>query len=435
MITKNKSYYKKALIQTQQYSWLKNIANFLNYLFYLKLGAFEYGSIRPIISYEDRFKLKEIPTGAGNILVGPHPGNQDAQLLFHLISQSRKGPVLFLMAAETYYGGTLLRRWLLKNLGVIPINRGKSSAEVIENMADYICKGWWGGLYPEGDVFFSRDVMPMEIGFLRIAIRSALKIQKEDRSKIKSIGHPRPVFITPFAHVYFLRNADLSLKRVIESVGELEQRFDIKIEKSDQHFTDRLIEVMDKVLGEKAEEYGIVAHDWKHPDRFERIRLLQVAVLEDLERKYIGSKQVGFERRRAMKIRAKCIDSLENISLSQIDRNEIERDIKKIREIILMTPFNQNYKDKYGDLEMWVEYMRRIRTALAIPKKDFGPEDVVFKILEPVDVHPMAEEYQSISTNEGKKDFLIRKTEEFRKIIQSGVDDICNKRLTKKVSY
>jgi len=129
-----------------------------------------------------------------------------------------------------------------------------------------------------------------------------------------------------------------------------------------------------------------------------------------------------------------CIDCLEDTSLSKIESDEIEKDIMKIRELILMTPFSQAYRDKYGDLEMWVEYLRRIRTALALPKKNFGPEEVVFKILEPIDVHPIAKKYQTISSNTERKEFLIWKTEELRKIIQCGVDDICKQRSTPKLS-
>ncbi|MGI9568367.1 MAG: hypothetical protein ACR2PH_01195, partial [Desulfobulbia bacterium] len=97
---------------SRQPLWLRKIAFVLNYLFYLKFGAFQYGSIRPVLTERDSDFLKAIPPEAGNLLVGPHPGNQDAHLLFHIFAKTRTDPVLFLMAAETYFGGTFLRRWM-----------------------------------------------------------------------------------------------------------------------------------------------------------------------------------------------------------------------------------------------------------------------------------------------------------------------------------
>jgi len=413
--------------------WLRKIAFVLNYFIYLKFGAFQYGSIRPIISDKDRGRLEAIPEGAGNILVGPHPSNQDAHLLFHLFAQTRTDPVLFLMAAETYLGGTFLRRWVLDELGVIPVNRGRSSPEIIEAMIEHISRGWWGGLFPEGDVYFSREVMPMEIGVLRIAVQAALKVQSRTGQKNGSKKPIRPIFITPFAHVCFLRNPNLSRSRLEEAIIELERRSADKNNKQCQNFADRLRSLADQILEHKALEYGIPEDKWQHPDRFLRISRLQHAVLEQLEIAYFGRVQSGYSRRRAMKIRAICVEKLEDKSISDLTRNIIEKDTIKIRELILMTPFSHAYREKYGDLEMWVEYMRRFYTALSIPKKDFGPEDVVFRILEPIDVHLIASEYKLIFSQREKKNFLINETEALRKIIQAGVDGICSQRSTMKI--
>lgn len=432
MRTEEKQEQKSAVWNvSQQPLWLRNIAYVLNYLFYLKFGAFQYGSIRPILPERDSKKLKTIPSEAGNILVGPHPGNQDAHLLFHIFAKTRTDPVLFLMAAETYFGGTFLRRWMFDRLGVIPVRRGKSSPEIIQQMADGICRGWWGGVYPEGDVYYSREVMPMETGVFRIAVNAALIAQ--EKRKINNSEKLRPVFITPFAHVYFLRNPNLSRKKLEEAVSELARITGISGDTQCGSFADRLRSISDLLLDEKAREYGIAPDKWQHPDRFSKISRLQNAVLEQIEIRYMGKPQSGFSRRRAMKVRRICLERLEDDSISDRSGKIIEEDIIKVRELILMTPFSQTYRKKYGDLEMWVEYMRRIRTALSMPKKNFGPEDVVFKIMEPIDVHPIAREYQELSGSDEKRKFLVRKTEELRKIIQTGVDEICQQRSTMNV--
>jgi hypothetical protein len=129
-----------------------------------------------------------------------------------------------------------------------------------------------------------------------------------------------------------------------------------------------------------------------------------------------------------MDVRMACFERLANEPLSQQQRSNIEKDIQKTRELILMMPFTRAYRKKHGDLEMWVEYLRRFRSALNLRPFDFGKQEVTFKILQPIDMHPIAIEYNSLASEQDRRRLLYSVTESVREIIQTGVDDICASR-------
>ncbi len=75
------------------------IAYLANRLFYFRLGGSRHGAVTPILPQGELAKLRSIPQGSGNILVSPHPGPLDPQLIFHLVAAAHNGPAVFLMAA------------------------------------------------------------------------------------------------------------------------------------------------------------------------------------------------------------------------------------------------------------------------------------------------------------------------------------------------
>ena len=111
-------------------------------------------------------------------------------------------------------------RWL----GAIPVARGRSNPQAIEYVIRALCEGRWAGIYPEGEMYYSREVMPMEHGAVRIAISAALRIQEQARERGIARNRWRPVLITPFAHAYFFSNPSKSLQRIEAKLAELKLR-------------------------------------------------------------------------------------------------------------------------------------------------------------------------------------------------------------------
>jgi 1-acyl-sn-glycerol-3-phosphate acyltransferase len=417
-----------------QYSHLvQRVAYLANWLFHLRFGGSHHGTVIPVLPKSSFVPLDSIREGAGNILVGPHPGPIDPQLIFHLLARVHDGPAVFLMAAESYYEGGQLRRWLFNRLGVIPVARGRKNPLAIRCMAEYLAKGWWGGIFPEGEVYFSRDVMPMEYGAMRIAVEAALWNHSDTHEREHRRNDYRPMYITPFAHVYFFTDPMRSKRRAEEALREIEAHPMISINEPHGEMPARLRSAADRLLKNKADEYGIPRDDWHSGDRFERVQRLQDAVLCRLEQHYIGHREIGYARRRAMKVRMACFGRLTNDQLSIEERSNIEKDVQKTRELILMTPFTRAYRQKYDDLEMWIEYLRRFRSALNLSPFDFGPQEVIFRVLQPIDMHPIAVEYRSLAVEKHRKKLLYEMTESLREIIQAGVDDICGSRRTMRI--
>jgi 1-acyl-sn-glycerol-3-phosphate acyltransferase len=406
------------------------VAAGLNWGFYLRLGGLEHGPARPVLSQQDYRKLTAIPTGAGNILVGPHPGPLDPHVMFYLHAKANRAPSLFLVAEELYYSGTFLRQAVLRRIGAIPVARGRSNPEAIRLMVQHVSQGGWAGIFPEGDDYLSREVMPMEYGAVRIATESALTAQQDARQQIPT-GPPRPIFITPFAHAYFFSDRPQTMRRVDIALKELESRAEVFGAPRKGELHERLRHVANRLLEYKAEEYGIPIPEWQDADPFERARKLRLAVLERLEKRYLGRVQEGFARRRALKVRMVIYERLAARELPNNDRQDLWSDFYKTKEIVLSLPFTRRYLNKFDDLEMLVEYVRRFWRVLRMAPKSLGPQDIVINLLPPIDMHAIARHYLTLASPEARLECLFLATEDIRQRIQVGVDEICLKHSVK----
>jgi len=398
--------------------WFGKLAGLINRLYFLRLGEFRFGSVEPVLDPAEEAKLLAIPKDAGTLLVGPHPGPRDPHLMFYLFAKTGHIPAFFLMAAESYYAGFALRRWCLNRLGVVPVARGRRNPEAIRIMTEELSRGAWAGIFPEGDVYFSRQVMPMEYGALRIGVEAAIAATRE------SPGRPRPILVAPFAFAYFFVDPEKTKRRLRKALELLEERPEVYGRRSSGDVLDRLRGIAGKLLEYKASQYGVTQERWQDPDPFERGRKLQTAVLEDLETRYFGEHQDGFARRRAVKLRMHIFERLTKTDLAAAERDRLHQDVQKTRDVVLTVPFTRDYVAKYSDLEMWVEYLRRFQTVLGIKHYNFGPQRVIYKVLAPIDMHELARIFQAIGNVEKQRSFLFEQTELLRDVIQAGVDDV-----------
>jgi hypothetical protein len=265
-------------------------------------------------------------------------------------------------------------------------------------------------------------------------VEAALEIQHVGEQRGQIANEIRPIFLTPFAHVYFFKDPEDTLRRAGDALRELESHSMIAIDSAQGDLPKRLRRAADQLLENKAKEYGIPREEWCDDDRFVRTRKLREAVLTRLEKDYLGRNETGYARRRASRVRMACYERLADSGLSEEARRRIEKDLRKTRELILMTPFRRDYSEKHNDLEMWVEYLCRFRQALDMPAFNFGPQVVEFCVQTPIDVHPMANEYRSLESETDRLEFLHRKTEDIRKLVQSAIDAISSGRRTMRIA-
>jgi 1-acyl-sn-glycerol-3-phosphate acyltransferase len=364
-------------------------------------------------------KLRAIPGHAGNLLVAPHPDWLDGQVMLHLYSVAGKVPAGFFMASDALQKRSALYRAVLSLLGAVPIRRGKPNPEAVEYLIQRVAEGGWGGIFPEGAIYISRRVMPMEYGAVRIGIEAALKAQ----SVAAGQSAIRPVFITPYAHVYFHTDREAMLGKMNTTLQEIEARPDVFGRPGAGDLPDRLRAVAQRILESKARRYHIAVDGWEALDLFERGERLQGQLLEQLERKYSGEIKTGYPRRRAMKVRMKIYERLAESSPTQ--KAELSEDLQKTLDIVVLISFDRAYISRYHDLEMWGEFLRRFRDSVGMREEPFGRRRAVVRVLKSWDVHDAAREYAALPTEESRREFLFRRTEDLRTQIQEGVDEIC----------
>ena len=107
--------------------------------------------------------LNNIPNDKGLILAGNHTSYLDPLLLM----SASKRCIHFLSKIELFKG---LKKHLFYGLGAIPVDRKKKNPEVINLANKYLIDGKVIGIFPEGTINRTNDViMPFKYGAIRMA--------------------------------------------------------------------------------------------------------------------------------------------------------------------------------------------------------------------------------------------------------------------------
>lgn len=370
-------------------------------------------------------KLQAIPKDAGNMMVGPHPDMVDGSVMFYLYNAVNQVPAGFFMASEAIQKKNKYMRTLLNSVGAVSIVRGDSNPKAIDYLTDKIAHGGWGGIFPEGAIYTSRSVMPMEYGAIRIAIESALKVQEEAKAQEIPENKMRPMFMTPFSHVYFHTNLKKMQKRMEKDLQEVEAMPEVFGKAQSGPFVERMRKVARQILESRANRYHIPMNELEGADLYAQADKLQNILLEQVEQKYFGEVHSGYSRRRAMKVRTLIYKELADPQITPERKAELKEDIQKTLDIIALVAFDRTYLNKFNDIEVWGEFLRRFRDSVGLSYEPFGQRKAVVKVLPLKDMHPLAKHYAALSTPEEKQQYLFKLTEELRQEIQEGVNRIC----------
>lgn len=376
---------------------------------------------------KSRERLRAIPKNAGNIIVGAHPDRTDGFAIMEVFYQAGRTPKGLLINSEIYEQYKPIIP-VLRRMGGMPVNRGDANPKALQTMIDMVSKGGWTGLLPEGSVFWTRQVMPMEYGAAKIAVEAAVKNLAK--------GDDRPVYITPFSHVYRHQNEKKTRQAMGRELAELEAMPELggdglsktdKKELAARPLNERMVRIAHRLLSHKAAFYGVEMSEADGETIFERGDRLKTRLLESLEKKYMGRTQPGLlDRRRTFKVRAKVFEGFRDATRQDPPDEKrlaaLRRDLQLTADVNLMATFSPEYVDKYNDLEMLGEYLRRFRDSMGLEANPFGKRDVYFKVLEPVDIRPYAKRYARLKTEDEKNAFLYNLIEEIRGQVQTGID-------------
>jgi 1-acyl-sn-glycerol-3-phosphate acyltransferase len=360
------------------------------------------------VSPADIKRLRSLPQGAGNLLVGPHQDMPDGGITSKLYELARQVPAGRFIASEE-----MEKRWFLKPFfrwaGCVPIRRGHSNKEATEYMVKQLAKGGWGDLFPEGSVYWSREVMPMEWGAFKMAFEAASKAQKA--------GQKKPMFITPFVHIYKHNNPDEMQRNMDKALAELETRPDLGGQLGTGTWQERIVAVGEKILQHKMAVYNVPQDQAPQGDFFERAQWLKTYLLEDLEKRHLGGVKSGTERRRANKVRMIALEALTKPHTPDQEA-ALRRDAQQAKEIARLIPVNKPYFEKMHDLETIAEYLRRFRDQMAMTSEPFSKRTVYLKVLPPKNISEKLAEFQALPTEVERNQYLSDQTEALRQEIQ-----------------
>jgi 1-acyl-sn-glycerol-3-phosphate acyltransferase len=370
-------------------------------------------------------KLKQLPKNAGVMMVGAHPDYADGKVMFELMGAVGQVPAGFFMASDVLAKKNFVVKRLLSWLGAIPIRRGKPNPEATDFLTNRIAQGGWGGVFPEGAIYFSRQVMPMEYGAVKMTVDAALLALEESEKTKKS---PRPMFLQPFAHVYQHTSPEQMQALMEKRLGQIEALPHIFRRSQTGDIPTRIRSAARRILDSKVEEYGwqkeLMDPLWKSSDAFARGERLENKLMEDLETRYLGKVSEGYVRRRAMKVRMVIYEQLKQKDLPAEQVALLKKDIQKTMDAITLVSFSKAYMESYNDTEMWGEILRRLRDAVDLSDEAFGDRQATVKVLPPIDALPWAKHFKTLQTDDEKKQYLFDLTETLRQQIQEGIDQL-----------
>lgn len=139
-----------------------------------------YGFIRPILTvlvkilYRPKVIGKEYITSSGSIIfAGNHTNYFDCLLLAYCT----KRHIHYLAKDELFKG---VKGVFFSNLGLIPVNRREKSKDSLILAKKYLKAGKIIGIFPEGTISKTKDLLPFKIG--------AVKMAKDTNTKIIPFG-------------------------------------------------------------------------------------------------------------------------------------------------------------------------------------------------------------------------------------------------------
>lgn len=196
------------------------------------------------------------------ILAFRHPNGGEPQLLmwfilFKLKNLARKARrrlcrnpyVSFVYGYEVVRWGGAIARWVMPNLGSMPVHHSKMDSAGMNRIFTAITKGPYPlAIAPEGQVtYFTETVRRLEQGTVRIGFQAAERLENE--------GSACPVEILPLSiHFRYGKMGEWSLKRIMKKL-EKDTGFDRNHAGAD--WTERMRRVRDYLLEMNEKRYGI----------------------------------------------------------------------------------------------------------------------------------------------------------------------------------
>jgi len=234
------------------------------------------------------------------IIIANHPNTlMDAWMVGHVCKQP-----IYYMAKGTFFNSPF-KKWILKGLNMIPINRqtdikvkGVNNADSFEECYSILEEGKTLVIFPEGNSHLERQLRQLKSGAARIALETEKRNNRDLNLKIVPMGIfyaqaekfrssvliniGQGIRVTDHVDL-FTENSGLAAKKLTEKFRLILERVLVTAENSDQ---EKMIEELFHFLREKEDAADIekgAAFMQELKERVEEIQLLRPYLIADIQ--------------------------------------------------------------------------------------------------------------------------------------------------------
>ncbi len=336
------------------------------------------------LANEDLDVLRNLPAGAGVILIPNHADETDPRVCLELSRRTGKRFISMCNreAFDEIYG---IAGWALQRLGHFSVERGAHDTHAKDFAIETVQKGEEVlVIFPEGEIFYLNEVVQaFHSGAVEICMQAIAEKKKSDPNFT--------AFLVPMAIKYHYTVPIENL--ILTRIEKMEARLSIK--EYAPTLAGRLQRIQKTLLEREQAAYRVQIETTGQKDLYQEIVETENAIISQVEAKH---KEMPVSQPHLIDQSWQLSAELKEDLAAQTDiavKKELERDIDALREVAQLSSWRPEYYGDDASLDRLAEALMKMERELYRIKRPvpLTTRDVYIKLAQPIDLSTVLPDY------------------------------------------
>lgn len=336
------------------------------------------------LANEDLDILRNLPAGAGVILIPNHADETDPRVCLELSRRTGKRFISMCNreAFDEIYG---IAGWALQRLGHFSVERGAHDTHAKDFAIETVQKGEEVlVIFPEGEIFYLNEVVQaFHSGAVEICMQAIAEKKKNDPNFT--------AFLVPMAIKYHYTVPIENL--ILTRIEKMEARLSIK--EYAPTLAGRLQRIQKTLLEREQAAYKVQIETTGQKDLYQEIVETENAIIGQVEAKH---KEIPVSQPHLIDQSWQLSAELKEDLAAQTDiavKKELERDIDALREVAQLSSWRPEYYGADASLDRLAEALMKMERELYRIKRPvpLTTRDVYIKLAQPIDLSTVLPDY------------------------------------------